>query len=209
MLALYVSIKFLLTTDTLCTPIDVSNKSHSAPVPYPTMHHFVTKMCIHVEHFCYKMLHYGIFAWCMWDLWDWLISMKTSTKIDVDILLIFICTYRKLYIPEIGLNRVGLNMPYRNIDLGERHLWRQVVRNIVMLNCNVSRTWIYFNPIMDINPMWKCLQVNTTRHHWCLGINFYGTGLMPSGILNQCRPRYCIPYDVTRPPVNSNLNIDK
>ena len=41
--------------------INPSYKSHNAPVPYQTMHHFVTEMCIHA-HFCYKMVHHGI-----WD----------------------------------------------------------------------------------------------------------------------------------------------
>ena len=29
-----------------CVPIDLSHKSHNAPITYPTMHHFVTEMCI-------------------------------------------------------------------------------------------------------------------------------------------------------------------
>ena len=40
--------------------IDPSHKSHNAPVPYPTMHLFVTEMCT-CAHFCYKMVHCGIY----------------------------------------------------------------------------------------------------------------------------------------------------
>ena len=30
-------------------PIDLLHKSHNAPVPYPTMHHFVTEMCTYTS----------------------------------------------------------------------------------------------------------------------------------------------------------------
>ena len=55
-------------------PINPLKKSHNAPVPYPTMHHFVTEMCIHA-HFCYKVVHCGIFVWCIvgsvrWVYWQ-------------------------------------------------------------------------------------------------------------------------------------------
>ena len=36
------------------------HQSHNAPVPYPTMQHFVTDMYTHV-HFCYKIVHCGIY----------------------------------------------------------------------------------------------------------------------------------------------------
>ena len=42
------------------------NKSHNAPVLYPTMHNFVTET---YTHFCYKMVHCGIFN-AFWDFWD-------------------------------------------------------------------------------------------------------------------------------------------
>ena len=43
---------------------------HNAPIPYPTMHHFVTEMCTHV--------HFSVTKWCivvylsdaLWDLWN-------------------------------------------------------------------------------------------------------------------------------------------
>ena len=44
--------------------IDLFHKSHNAPVPYPTMHHFVTDVHI-CAHFCYKMVHCGVFDWCI------------------------------------------------------------------------------------------------------------------------------------------------
>ena len=48
--------------------IDPSHTSHNFPITldkYPTMHHFVTGMCIPWAHFWYKMVHCGI--------WDWVI----------------------------------------------------------------------------------------------------------------------------------------
>ena len=48
------------------------------------MHHFVTEMCTHTcGHFCFKMVHCGIWYWfivgygtgALWDLWDWSISL--------------------------------------------------------------------------------------------------------------------------------------
>ena len=45
-------------------PIDSSHKSHDAPMPYPTMHYFVTEMCT-CAHFCNKMLHCGIVVKCI------------------------------------------------------------------------------------------------------------------------------------------------
>ena len=52
------------------TWIDLLQKSHNAPVPYPTMHHFVTEMC--------TCVHISVTNWCivgylldaLWDLWD-------------------------------------------------------------------------------------------------------------------------------------------
>ena len=37
--------------------IDLSHKSHNAPVPYPTMHRFVTEMC--------KCVHIYVSKWCI------------------------------------------------------------------------------------------------------------------------------------------------
>ena len=44
--------------------IDKSNKSHNASDKYPTMHHFVTEMCT-CAHFCYKIVHRGIWDCCI------------------------------------------------------------------------------------------------------------------------------------------------
>ena len=49
--------------------IDLSYKSHNAPVPYPTMHHFCNRNLYKCAHFCYKMVHCGIFD-ALWDLSD-------------------------------------------------------------------------------------------------------------------------------------------
>ena len=78
--------------------INPSHKSHNASVKYPTMYQFVTEMCTH-SHSCYKMLHCGIWVWCIvgfvrlvyeiiWHYWSWLLvllmacclSMLSSTK---------------------------------------------------------------------------------------------------------------------------------
>ena len=40
-----------------CTPINPSHKSHNALGKYPTMHHFVTEMCIYV--------HISVTKWCI------------------------------------------------------------------------------------------------------------------------------------------------
>ena len=39
------------------SPIDLSYKSHNAPVLYPTMHHFVTEMC--------TCVHISVTKWCI------------------------------------------------------------------------------------------------------------------------------------------------
>ena len=48
----------------------------------PTMHHstshnapFGTEMCM-CAHFCYKMVHYGIFVWCIMGFVRWVIWMS-------------------------------------------------------------------------------------------------------------------------------------
>ena len=41
-----------------------SHKSHNASDKYPTMHHFVTEMWTRA-HFCYKMVHCGIWDGCI------------------------------------------------------------------------------------------------------------------------------------------------
>ena len=53
-----------------CT-IDMLHKSHNAPVPYPTMHHFEPEIS-------YKMVHCGIFSYALWDLWDGFISFTMA-----------------------------------------------------------------------------------------------------------------------------------
>ena len=50
--------------------IDLLHKSHNAPIPYPIMHHFVTEMCM-CAHFCYKMVHCGIFDVCIVGFMRW------------------------------------------------------------------------------------------------------------------------------------------
>ena len=75
--------------------IDPSHKSHDALVPYPTMQHFVAELCTCV-HFCYKMLHCGIFVWCIvgfvrWVYWSWLAG--NLLKHNIHILLLLFCQF--------------------------------------------------------------------------------------------------------------------
>ena len=55
--------------------IDQSHKSHNAPVPYPTMHHFVTEMCTRVHISVTKWCIVGYLPDALWDLWDWSIEI--------------------------------------------------------------------------------------------------------------------------------------
>ena len=48
-------------------------------IKYPTMHHFVTEMCTHA-HFCYKMLHCGIWDWCIVGFVQQVIINQTKPK---------------------------------------------------------------------------------------------------------------------------------
>ena len=40
--------------------INLLHKSHSVPILHPTVHHIVTEMCTRA-HFCYRMVHCGIY----------------------------------------------------------------------------------------------------------------------------------------------------
>ena len=48
----------------------MSHKSHTAPVPYPTMHHFVTEMCTCVHISVTKWCIVGYLSDALWDLWE-------------------------------------------------------------------------------------------------------------------------------------------
>ena len=56
------------------------HKSHTAPFPYPTMHHFVTVICT-FSHFCYKMMHFGIFVRCIVGFGRWITCCTNPTHI--------------------------------------------------------------------------------------------------------------------------------
>ena len=45
------------------------HKSHNAPVPYPTVHHFVTEMCRYVHISVKKICIVGYLPSALWDLW--------------------------------------------------------------------------------------------------------------------------------------------
>ena len=61
------------------------HKSRNAPIPYPTMHHFVTEMCIFV-------VHCGICVWSLRDLWGG--SIETNQNQPV-------CMYSNFVYPNI------------------------------------------------------------------------------------------------------------
>ena len=51
--------------------IDLSHKSHNAPILYPTMHHFVTETCTCVHVSVTKWCIVGYLSNALWDLWEW------------------------------------------------------------------------------------------------------------------------------------------
>ena len=61
--------------------IDLSHISQNAPVPYPTIYRLVVEVCIHVHtcaHFCYKVVHGGMFGWCIVGFVRWLCLLVGS-----------------------------------------------------------------------------------------------------------------------------------
>ena len=48
----------------LSESIDLIHKPHNAPVPYPTMHHFITEMCT-----IYPEAIINMQVWYMYDVW--------------------------------------------------------------------------------------------------------------------------------------------
>ena len=73
----------------------------NAPVPNPTMHHFVTEMC---THFCYKMVYCGIFVKCLvgFDRWviNWTLEQTSSLILckKIHVVRIYIYMYMYIYI---------------------------------------------------------------------------------------------------------------
>ena len=65
-------------------------KSHNAPSPYPTMHHFVAEICTCVDISVAKWRIMGHLSNVLWDLWNrsigWLYSANTENK-DTEILV--------------------------------------------------------------------------------------------------------------------------
>ena len=68
---------------------DPSHKSHNASDKCPTIHHFVTEMCIHI-HFCYKMVHHGIWEWCIVEF-EQQVSISPNSVIAVSVSLCTLC----------------------------------------------------------------------------------------------------------------------
>ena len=62
--------------------IDLLHKSHSAPLPYTTIHHFVTEIgaCAHI---CYKLVHCGIFVWCIVWFVRWVYTRHQYTRLTL------------------------------------------------------------------------------------------------------------------------------
>ena len=56
--------------------IDLFHKTHNAPVPYPTAHHFVTEMCTCVHISVTKCCVVGYWYNVSWDLWDGSVLVK-------------------------------------------------------------------------------------------------------------------------------------
>ena len=56
--------KLTLTRFFAWDAIDPFHKSHDALQKYPKMHHFVTEISTRAN-FCYKMMHCGIWDWCI------------------------------------------------------------------------------------------------------------------------------------------------
>ena len=57
-----------------CEWTDLSNKFHNAPVPYPTMLHFVAEMCTYVHISVTKSCIVGYLCDAVCDLWEWCIN---------------------------------------------------------------------------------------------------------------------------------------
>ena len=80
-------------------PIDLSHKSHNAPVPHHTMHHFVSEMC---AHFCNTMVHFGIFVLCA-------VGFVGSIL------------YKKAFSQE---HVIGINNTSKSVSMKWKHIWR-------------------------------------------------------------------------------------
>ena len=57
--------------------IDLQNKFHKSPGPYPTMHYFVTEMCTCVHISVTKWCNVGCLSDASWDIWDRSIDHKS------------------------------------------------------------------------------------------------------------------------------------
>ena len=62
-------------------PIDPSHKPHNALDGYPTIQYFATEMCTRA-HFCYKMVHCGIWDRCIVGFVRWVSVYETGEHRD-------------------------------------------------------------------------------------------------------------------------------
>ena len=46
------------------------NKSHNAPIPHPTIHHFITVKCLRVHISVTKWCIVGYLSDALWDMWE-------------------------------------------------------------------------------------------------------------------------------------------
>ena len=59
----------------ICVSVDLLHKSYNAPIPYPTMQHFVTEMCTPVHISVTKCCVVRYLSNASWDVWDWPIGL--------------------------------------------------------------------------------------------------------------------------------------
>ena len=59
--------------------IDLINKSHNAPVPYPTMHHSEQKCA----HFCYEWCIVGYETGALWDFLNCEIGLNEASEASI------------------------------------------------------------------------------------------------------------------------------
>ena len=75
--------------------IELSHKSHNAPITYRTIHHFVTEMCtcVHISDTKWRIV--GNLFTAIWDLWDGYVWHPLQTYIDIctTVNLIFYMNY--------------------------------------------------------------------------------------------------------------------
>ena len=107
--------------------VDLIHKSHNAPVLYSTMHNFITEMYM-CAHFCYKMVHCGIFIQHIVRFLRWVHWIRTQGA-----------TTWKLLNPNLTLS----HLPIPNCSFF-KSFWNFAQSSTVILSCSVKiliNTW--------------------------------------------------------------------